>query len=284
MIREACVAGMFYEDNIKLLRESIEDSFNCKMGPGSVPKMSLVKKGESISAIMVPHAGYIYSGAVAAHAYFKLAEAGFPETFVIIGPNHTGMGKPVSVFNEGTWMIPIGKVEVDSEMADEIISKSKYAQADFTAHLKEHSVEVQLPFLKFFSNDFRIVPICMMDQSPTASRDLAEAIYEASMELGRKIVIIDSTDLSHFKSQELTEEHDRLVFNEIRKGDTDGLYETVTMNNITMCGYGPTMVAMEYSKKVSNYNFEFLKSATSGDTTLDYKSVVGYGSGVFKIE
>ena len=266
MIREACVAGMFYENNIKLLRESIEDSFNSKMGPGSVPKMSLVKKGESISAIMVPHAGYIYSGAVAAHAYSKLAEAGFPETFVIIGP------------------IPIGKVEVDSELADGIISKSKYAQADFTAHMKEHSVEVQLPFLKFFSNDFKIVPICMMDQSPAASRDLAEAIYEASIELGRNIVIIDSTALSHFKSQELTEEHDKMVFNEIQNGNTDGLYETVKRNNITMCGYGPTMVAMEYSKKVSNYNFEFLKSATSGDTTLDYKSVVGYGSGVFKIE
>ena len=262
MIREACVAGMFYENNIKLLRESIEDSFNSKMGPGSVPKMSLVKKGESISAIMVPHAGYIHSGAVAAHA----------------------SSKPVSVLHEGKWMIPIGKVEVDSELADGIISKSKYAQADFTAHMREHSVEVQLPFLKFFSNDFKIVPICMMDQSPAASRDLAEAIYEASIELGRKIVIIDSTDLSHFKSQELTEEHDKMVFNEIQNGNTDGLYETVKRNNITMCGYGPTMVAMEYSKKVSNYNFEFLKSATSGDTTLDYKSVVGYGSGVFKIE
>ena len=269
MIREACVAGRFYENNVKLLREIIEDSFNCKMGPGSIPKLSLVKKGESIGAIMVPHAGYMYSGPVAAHAYSKLAEAGFPETFVIIGPNHTGMGKPVSVFNEGAWMIPIGKVEVDGDLADAIISKSKYAEADFTAHMMEHSVEVQLPFLKFFSNDFKIVPICMMDQSPQASKDLAQAIYDASSQLDRKIVIIDSTDLSHFKSQELTEEHDRLVFNEIEKGNTEGLYETVSRNNITMCGYGPTMVAMEYSKKVSNYDFEFLKHATSGDTTLD---------------
>ena len=284
MIREACVAVRFYENNVKLLREIIEDSFNCKMGPGSIPKLSLVKKGESIGAIMVPHAGYMYSGPVAAHAYSKLAEAGFPETFVIIGPNHTGMGKPVSVFNEGAWMIPIGKVEVDGDLADAIISKSKYAEADFTAHMMEHSVEVQLPFLKFFSNDFKIVPICMMDQSPQASKDLAQAIYDASSQLDRKIVIIDSTDLSHFKSQELTEEHDRLVFNEIEKGNTEGLYETVSRNNITMCGYGPTMVAMEYSKKVSNYDFEFLKHATSGDTTLDYKSVVGYGSGIFKIE
>jgi len=282
MIREATVAGTFYESNVKYLRESIEDCFNHKLGVGKIPKLSLIKKSEEISAIMVPHAGFVYSGPVASHAYYHLVEGGFPDTFVIIGPNHTGLGSRVSVFNEGKWVIPLGNVEVDDELANNIIAKSDFAESDFFAHKEEHSCEVQLPFLKYFSNDFKIVPICMMDQSPQAAYDLANSIYEAKEDLGRNIVIIDSTDLSHFKSQEITTEHDKLVFNEICSGNTEGLFEVVKNHQITMCGFGPTMVAMEFSKKDSKNNFKFLKHSTSGDITLDYASVVGYGSGIWK--
>ncbi|WP_297980983.1 AmmeMemoRadiSam system protein B [uncultured Methanobrevibacter sp.] len=281
MIREAAVAGAFYESNIKYLRESIEDCFKHKLGPGEVPKLSRINKSENVNAVMVPHAGYVYSGPTAAHAYSKIAQDGFPETFVILCPNHTGFGSEVSVFNEGSWVVPIGVVDVDSELANNIISKSNYASADYQAHIREHSIEVQLPFLKYFSNDFKIVPICMMDQSVEASIDLANSIYEAREELGRNITLIDSTDLSHFKSQEKTIEHDNLVFNEVKSGNTEGLYEVVQKEQITMCGYGPTMVAMEYSKKLSQKNFELLMHSTSGDITLDYASVVGYGSGIW---
>lgn len=146
---------------------------------------------------MVPHAGYVYSGPTAAHAYSKLVKDGYPETFVILCPNHTGYGADVSVYNEGSWVVPNGVCDVDNELADEIIKNSNFAKADFKAHLQEHSCEVQLPFLKYFDSNFKIVPICMMDQSVETSKDLANSIYESSQNLGRKITLIDSTDLSH---------------------------------------------------------------------------------------
>ena len=238
MIREPIVANKFYEGNVKYLRESIEDCFKHRLGPGEVPKLSRINKEKKVNAIMVPHAGYVYSGPTAAHAYSKLVQDGYPETFVILCPNHTGFGEEVSVYNEGSWVVPNGVCDVDNELADEIIKNSNFAKADFNAHLKEHS-------------------------------------------LGRKITLIDSTDLSHFKSQEKTIEHDNLVFNEVFNANTEGLYQVVKKEQISICGYGPTMVSMEFSKKLGQKNFELLQHSTSGDITLDYASVVGYGSGVW---
>ncbi len=282
MIREAAVAGMFYENNLKLLRESIEESFKHRLGVGYIPEISFLNPNKKIHSIMVPHAGHVYSLPVASHAYAKLVEDGFPETFVIICPNHTGFGADISVFNEGSWIVPNGKCIVDDELANFIISKSNYASADYLAHQKEHSIEVQLPVLKYFESDFKIVPICMMDQSVEASIDLANSIYEASQELGRDITLIDSTDLSHFKSQEITLEHDNLFLNEVKSGNIGDVYQTIRNNQISVCGYGPTMTTMEFSKKLGLNNFEVLQHATSGNMTLDYNSVVGYASGIWK--
>ncbi|AMK15041.1 hypothetical protein SAMN02910297_00799 [Methanobrevibacter olleyae] len=281
MIREPAFAGAFYENNVKYLVESIEDCFRHKLGFGEIPKLSRINKEKQVNAVMVPHAGYVYSGPTATHAYSKIVQDGYPETFIILCPNHTGFGADVSVFNEGSWIVPNGVCDIDNELANSIIKNSNFAKADFLAHQREHSCEVHLPFLKYFSSDFKIVPISMMDQSIEASADLANSIYESSQDLGRKITLIDSTDLSHFKSQEKTVEHDGLVFNEVKSGNTKGLYEIVKKEQITMCGYGPTMVSMEYSKKLNQRNFEILQHSTSGDITLDYASVVGYGSGVW---
>lgn len=282
MIREATVAGMFYESNIKLLREAIEDSFKHRLGLGYIPELSLVNPDKKVYSIMVPHAGHVYSLPVASHAYGKLVEDGYPETFVIVCPNHTGFGADVSVFNEGSWIVPNGKCDVDDELANLIISKSNYASADYLAHQREHSIEVQLPVLKYFESDFKIVPICMMDQSVEASIDLGNSIYEASQELGRNITLIDSTDLSHFKSQEITLEHDNLFLNEVKSNNIEGVYQTIKNNQISVCGYGPTMASMQFSKKLGLNNFEVLQHATSGNITLDYNSVVGYASGIWK--
>ena len=281
MIREAAVAGAFYENNIKHLRQSIEDCFTHRLGPGEIPKLSRINDDKKVNAIMVPHVVYVYSFPTAAHGYSKLVKDGYPETFVIICPNHTGFGADVSVYNEGSWIVPNGVADVDDELANAIIKNSNFASGDFLAHRNEHSIEVQLPILKYFDSMFKIVPICMMDQSVEASIDLAESIYESCSDLNRKITLIDSTDLSHFKSQEKTIEHDNLVFNEVKNGNTEGLYQVVKNEQITICGYGPTMVSMEYCKKLKQKNFELLQHSTSGDITLDYASVVGYGSGVW---
>jgi AmmeMemoRadiSam system protein B len=281
MLRQPAVAGAFYPDDPEKLARLIESCFLDDSGVGYIPELNSFEGSDYPINVMVPHAGYVYSGPTAAHAYSKLVKDGYPETFVILCPNHTGYGADVSVYNEGSWVVPNGVCDVDNELADEIIKNSNFAKADFNAHLKEHSCEVQLPFLKYFDSNFKIVPICMMDQSVETSKDLANSIYESSQNIGRKITLIDSTDLSHFKSQEKTIEHDNLVFNEVFNANTEGLYQVVKNEQISICGYGPTMVSMEFSKKLGQKNFELLQHSTSGDITLDYASVVGYGSGVW---
>ena len=180
MLRQPAVAGAFYPDNPEKLVELIESSFLDDAGVGHIPKLNSFEDKDYPINVMVPHAGYQYSGAIASHGYCKIVENGFPEVFIIISPNHTGFGSEISVFNEGSWITPLGNVEVDAEFADAVIDASDFASADFTAHIREHSIEVQLPFLQYFSDDFKIVPITMGRQNFVTSSDLAKAIFEAA--------------------------------------------------------------------------------------------------------
>jgi Predicted dioxygenase len=180
------------------------------------------------------------------------------------------------------WITPLGSVEVDSEFADEIISVSNIASADFHAHIHEHSIEVQLPFLQYFSSDFKIVPITMGTQNFVTSSDLANAIYEAGKKLGKSYCVIASTDLSHFNNQEKANKVDGFVLEDIEEMNEFKLFEEVVQYNITMCGYGPVMTTISLSKKLGKDACEILAYRTSGDVTGDFTSVVGYASGVFK--
>ncbi len=202
MLRKPAVAGFFYPDNPEELKKLIEDCFLEEDGVCEIPKLNTFEGSDYPIHIMVPHAGYQYSGAIASHGYCNVVQNGFPEVFIILSPNHTGLGSEVSVFSEGEWSTPLGNVEVDSDFAGEIISFSDIAKADFSAHIREHSIEVQLPFLQYFSDDFKIVPITMGSQTFTASSDLAKAIFEAGNKLGKSYCVIASTDLSHFNNQE----------------------------------------------------------------------------------
>ena len=231
---------------------------------------------------MVPHAGYQYSGAIASRGYCKIVENGFPEVFIIISPNHTGFGSEISVFNGGEWITPLGNVEVDGEFADTIIESSDIASADFTAHIREHSIEVQLPFLQYFSNDFKIVPITMGTQTFVTSNDLANAIFEAANKLNKSYCVIASTDLSHFNNQEKANKVDGFVLEDIEEMNEFKLFEEVVQYNITMCGYGPVMTTISISKRCGKDASEILAYGTSGDVTGDLTSVVGYASGIFK--
>ena len=231
---------------------------------------------------MVPHAGYQYSGAIASHGYCEIVKNGFPEVFIIISPNHTGFGSEISVFNEGEWITPLGNIEVDSEFANKIIDSSDIASADFSAHLREHSIEVQLPFLQYFSSDFKIVPITMGKQTFVTSNDLANAIFNAANELNKSYCVIASTDLSHFNNQEKANKVDGFVLEDIEEMNEFKLFEEVVQYNITMCGYGPVMTAISLSKRCGKNNSEILAYGTSGDVSGDFTSVVGYASGIFK--
>ena len=282
MIRKPAVAGSFYPDNPNALKKIIEDCFLDDAGVGELPELAEFNGVDYPINIMVPHAGYQYSGAIASHGYCNLVQKGFPEVFIILSPNHTGYGSEISVFNEGEWITPLGNVVVDCDFANSIISNSDIASADFSAHIHEHSIEVQLPFLQYFSNDFKIVPITMGSQTFTASTDLAKAIFEAAKELNKSYAVIASTDLSHFNNQEKANKVDGFVLEDIEKMNEFKLFEEVIQYNITMCGYGPVMTAILVSKMSDKNSCEILAYRTSGDVTGDFTSVVGYASGIFK--
>ena len=282
MLRKPAVAGSFYPDNPESLKKLIEECFLDDFGIGFIPKLNSFEGNNYPINIMVPHAGYQYSGAIASHSYCKIVENGFPEVFIILSPNHTGFGSEISIFNDGQWETPLGSIEVDNEFADAIIDFSDIASGDFTAHIHEHSIEVQLPLLQYFSNDFKIVPITMGSQNFSASNDLANAIYEAANKLDKSYCVIASTDLSHFNNQEKANKVDGFVLEDISEMNEFKLFEEVVQYNITMCGYGPVMTTISLSKRCEKNTCKILAYGTSGDVTGDLNSVVGYASSIFK--
>lgn len=283
LVRAPAVAGTFYPADPNELIKLIEWSFTHPLGPGSLPKVSEVRRKESVG-FMVPHAGYIYSGPVAAWAYHKLAREGVPETIIIIGPNHTGVGSPISIMPPSIWETPLGTVQVDAEATEEIVKESGIVDVDSSAHAYEHSLEVQVPFLQYlFGGNFKIVAIVMALQTPEAARALAEGIYNAMRNLDRDYVVLASSDLNHYESHEVTVKKDMLALEKITALDTDGLYKVLLEHDISMCGPGPVMTVMELTKKFGGDKGILLKHATSGDTSGDYSQVVGYASVQFPL-
>lgn len=283
MLRKPAVSGTFYPNNKEDLIESIKDSFLSPLGVGKLPSDVNDFNGDVYPInVMVPHAGFIYSGPIASHSYFEIAKHGIPDVFIILSPNHTGFGREISIYNEGSWQTPLGDVSVCREFADAIISYSDIAGADFDAHLKEHSIEVQLPFLQFLSNNFQIVPITIANQSLSTSHDLATAISKAGEKIGKSYCVIASTDLSHFNTQERANKVDGFVLDDISEMNEFKLFEEIVQYNITMCGYGPVMTNIIISKLTEKDGCNILAYATSGDISGDFSQVVGYASAIFK--
>ncbi len=276
--RFPAVAGMFYEAEPEALRRQIEWSFKHPVGPGRLPQ-TRSEPMQGFSGYMVPHAGYIYSGPVAAHSYYRLASQGKPETIVIAGPNHTGLGSMVSVMARGIWVTPLGEVEIDGELAEAIVKHSRYADVDEKAHLHEHSIEVQIPFLQYIYGDgFNIVPIVMYAQILDTARDLAEAVLKASEETGRRIAFIASSDLSHYLPYEEAYRRDRYALEAIERLDAEGLFKAIEEHDISMCGPGPVATLITLARMQGASKARILKYATSGDTSGDRGMVVGYAA------
>jgi len=276
-VRRPVVAGYFYEGRKESLIKQIEWAFTHKLGPGYIPRVSEERNKESIGFV-VPHAGYIYSGPIAAHSYARLASEGKPDVFVLLGPNHTGAGEAVSVWSEGAWETPLGYANIDVDLAKEIISNSRYARPDKLAHYEEHSIEVQIPFLQYLFKDVSIVPISIMYQVPEISEDLAASIFKASSKLGRDAVVIASTDLTHYEPHERAVEKDKVVLDKIKSLDPVGLFDVVLRKNISMCGVAPVMTLLYYAKLSGSSGAEVLKYGTSGDVSGDKTLVVGYSA------
>ncbi len=274
-IRKPAVSGMFYAGTAKELEDQIEWCYKHELGPGAIPRVN--NKGlREIVAVVAPHAGYYYSGPIAAHAYKELADDGVFDTAVILGPNHTGYGYPVSLWSGGSWNTPLGEMEINKELAQRLSGEG--IKVDETAHIYEHSIEVQLPWLQHLYKKIKIVPISMLAQDIETARAVGKAISQA----GDNLIIIASSDFTHYEPRSVAMEKDSSVIETIVALDEDGLYERCENLNCTMCGYGPVASAIVAAKEMKAKKASLLKYATSGDTSGDFSQVVGYSSIVIK--
>jgi AmmeMemoRadiSam system protein B len=264
-MRIPAVAGYFYPSDRKELEKMLKDFFE--------KARKEVKERENAIGIVAPHAGYIYSGLTAAYAFASLTKNP-KKTIVIIGPNHTGYGSEVSVYPNGKWKTPFGEVEVDEEFVYELIKNCKLAEKNEAAHVYEHSIEVQLPFLQFLhGNNFKIVPICLMNQS----LEVAECLSNALMKTKKEFLLVASSDLNHYESYEVAQRKDRELIKTIISLDLKKFYQTLENLNVSACGYGAIATLMSLTKKLEG-KIEFLRHSTSAEISNDYSSVVGYGA------
>ncbi len=278
-VRPPAFAGSWYAGTPDRLRSQIEEAFTRKLGPGSLP--IVVKDGpRSVVGLVCPHAGYMYSGHVAAHGYYQLAKDGKPDVVVIFSPNHTGRGSALAVMNEGVWRTPLGDVEIDTETADEILQGSQIIDVDEMAHAYEHSIELQLPFLQYlYGSDFKFVPVTFMMQDLESSREVGKATAKALS--GKNALVIASTDMSHYEPQARAEKKDRIALEAAVKLDEEQYYSIIESHAVSSCGYGPTIAAITASKELGAKKAKLLCYRTSGDVTGDYSGVVGYASIAF---
>lgn len=266
MIREPAVAGQFYPESRNQLTSMIKSLVDNKAAK------------EDVIGLIAPHAGYVYSGAVTGATTSRIK---FKDTFVIIGPNHTGAGKPLSIMTEGVWVTPLGEIEIDSVLAKKILSTSRYLQEDFDAHQYEHSIEVQLPFLQYFKSDIKIVPIILSYAGGDFYKEVGKSIARAIKETGRQAVILASSDMTHYEPQDSAREKDNKAIEAILALDEDELLRRIKGLDITMCGYAPAVALISAAKELGTRGAELVKYQTSGDATGDYSSVVGYAGIIF---
>lgn len=280
MSRRPAVAGTFYSGDSDLLTKDIERCFLNNYGPKRIPIIhrQQERKG-NVVGLVAPHAGYTYSGPVAAHAYNRLADDGLPETVVILGPNHHGLGEAAAVASSTNWLTPLGTVHIDTEVADAILSSSKFAQEDDEAHHKEHSIEVQIPFLQYIGGHrIKVVPISIahltLNDAIALANDVGTAI--ASALAGKNALIIASTDFSHYVTQDAAESNDTMAIDKILAMDAEGLLQVVDANSISMCGSTATATAIVACLALGATKAKKLAYFTSGDIAGDHKQVVGY--------
>lgn len=275
-VRKPAVAGTFYAATSGGVVDQLEWSYRHKLGPGQVPEVDPAGTRD-IVALVVPHAGYMASGPVAAHAYHALARDGVPDTAVIVGPNHTGYGAAVSVWTSGVWNSPLGDVKIDEDRARSLVGGT--IRSGEAAHIYEHSVEVQLPWLQHLYGDaIRIVPVAMLSQDVEAAEEVGAALAR----LEGNMVLIASTDFTHYEPQEMAQRKDNDVVEAITGLDVEEMYKRLGIHSCSMCGYGPVGAVTHAARLRGATTAHLLKYGTSGDTTGDYSRVVGYAAIAFR--
>jgi hypothetical protein len=267
MNRNPYVAGYFYPASAAEIR-SIMAKFIDKNSP----------KEEAVG-LLVPHAGYQYSGAVTGAALSRIK---FKDTFIIMGPTHSGLGKPFSVWTDGTWKTPLGEVQVDAELAKKMVAVSEHLEEDYQAHREEHAVEVQLPFLQYLKPDVRIVPVILAGAPITVYKEIGRDIARAIGEVKREAVIMASGDMTHYEPHQTAKEKDMKAVEAMLALDDDELTRRYHGLNISMCAYGPVACLIAAAKELGASGAELVMYRTSGDATGDKTAVVGYAGVIFK--
>ncbi len=273
-------AGTFYPDTEGALRTQIQQSFLHPLGPGAIPTIPGTRN-QNLLGLIVPHAGYRYSGPVAAHSYYLLASAGIFESIIILGPNHTGIGSGVSTMTEGEWSTPLGDVPIDTDLAQEIVDSSDLVDVEDEAHRNEHSIEVQLPFLQFiYPRRFKFVPICMMLQDLQTSIEVGEAIAKAAE--NHRAIVLASSDWTHYEPQEQAQSKDEQAIEEALQMNEKKFQEIIEERSVSACGYGPVTAMIHAAKLRGAKSGNLLSYQTSGDVTGNKSAVVGYAAASFE--
>jgi len=265
VIRPPAVAGSFYPADPEKLGAELT---RCLQGP-------VVQARKKATGIVVPHAGYIYSGPVAGILY---RQVDLPKRFIILSPNHTGYGLPCSIMPEGEWETPLGQSRINCHLASRFMRNCPRLQSDTDAHRMEHSLEVQLPFLQYLKREFTFVPLTLSHLPLPVCLEIGRALAQTVKAASEPVLIIASSDMNHYENQEIAMRKDQMAIDRILELDPSGLYETVKKNGISMCGIIPTTVMLVVARELGAKKAELVKHATSGDVTGDYGSVVGYAS------
>jgi MEMO1 family protein len=267
-VRQPAVAGRFYPANAQRLRAEVETYTTAPASASAEPRAKIRAFG-----CVVPHAGYIYSGHVAGAVYRRLE---LPERFVILCPNHTGMGEPLAVMSEGAWHTPLGDASIDEKLAGQLKVKLPLLSEDQAAHRYEHALEVQLPFLQVLAPGFQFVPITVGTSNFDVLTALGTVIGSAAAEAGQPVLVIASSDMNHYESDSVTRVKDRRAIDQLLALDPRGLYDIVHKADISMCGYGPAVAMLTAARKLGATKAELIRYATSGDVSGDRDMVVGY--------
>lgn len=254
------MAGQFYPSSRQSLKSAIDGLIDKK------------PEKKDVIACMLPHAGYIYSGRVAGET---VSQINIKDKIILLGPNHTGNGPDFSIMTEGLWQTPLGDINIDSVLAKKILKNSKYLKEDMEAHIYEHSLEVELPILQYFKPNFEIVPITFLSDNIKALKEIGSEIAR-SIKNEKSVMIVASSDMTHYESQESAQKKDFEAIRAILDLDEDRLIEKIQTFNITMCGFAPVVTMLKAAKLLGAKKADLVKYQTSGDITGDKESVVGY--------
>ena len=262
-VRHPAVAGRFYPRDPEALREEVRTYLS--QTPPQAPLRAL--------GCIVPHAGYMYSGHVAGDVFARLE---IPQLCLVLCPNHTGVGRPLAIMSEGEWETPLGSVPIDGAFATALKQRYPLLQEDSTAHRTEHAAEVELPFLQLCQPKLRFVPIALGTGQFEVLEPLGDAIADVIAAQNDPVLIVASSDMNHYESDAITRVKDHSAIGAILALDPRALYDVVTRQHVSMCGFGPAVAMLTAVRKLGATSVELVKYATSGDISGDRNMVVGY--------